>query len=185
MLIIFTVLKIIYILCIFSVLVLLFLWIWSLIRTKVPFFPTPKKVFPYINKALNLKEEDVVYDLGCGDGRVLFYLSKLNRKVKCIGVENGPFPILLARINRVLKNKNVSILNKNIFKHNYSDATHIYMYMYPRIMDDILTKFDRELKKGTKVISVFQFTVKRPIAVIDLKRESKFQLVRKFYVYEF
>ena len=52
-------------------------------------------------------------------------------------------------------------------------------------MDDLLPKFDRELKKGTRLVSLsFQFTNKRPSLEIDLNR-NKYKLGRKLYVYDF
>ena len=52
-------------------------------------------------------------------------------------------------------------------------------------MDDLLPKLDRELRSGTRLVSVtFKFTTKQPIAEYDLNR-SKYKLARKIYVYEF
>jgi len=61
----------------------------------------------------------------------------------------------------------------------------IFTYLNPNIMDDLLTKFDKELKPGTRLVSLsFKFTGKQPINEIDLKR-SKYKLGRKIYVYQF
>ncbi len=140
---------------------------------------------------LDLKDDSVFYDLGCGDGRVLFYLAKKVPKAKYKGVENGPFPLVFSYINKWVNRKKaggnrVEIIKKDFFEQDLSDATHVFAYLYPNIMDDLLPKFDKELPKGTKVVSTsFQFTLKRPIAEIDLERNGYFDLARKLYIYEF
>lgn len=173
----------------FFVLCLLILWMWSNITAKVPFVGIPNNVLPEIEKALVLKDDSVVYDLGCGDARVLFHLAKNNPKLKYIGIENSLFPFVIARVlsfwNKKINNINVEIIKKDFFDVDLSNATHIFTYLYPNIMDDLLPKFDKELKIGTRLISAsFHFTGKREIALIDLKR-GKYQLGKLLYVYEF
>jgi SAM-dependent methyltransferase len=177
------------VLILFIVLILLFIWVISGIKAKVPFIPIPNSILPDIYKALELKEEGTLYDLGCGDARVLFYASKLNPKVQYIGIENSLFPTLLARIARWCHKKrtgiDVRILNEDFFTHDLSNATHIFTYLYPNVMDDMLSKLDKELKPGTRLVSIsFRFTQKQPIAEFDLGRR-KYQLAQKIYVYEF
>lgn len=173
----------------FGVLILLFIWMWSIIKAKVPFIGVPNEIMKQIEESLGLDDNSVLYDLGCGDGRVLFSLAKNHKKTKYIGIENSPFPYLLAS-NRLMwhKQKNqsdISIIKKDFFDVDLSNATHIFTYLYPNVMDDLLPKLDRELKRGTKLISVsFNFTSKREIALIDLKR-NKYQLAQKIYIYEF
>jgi len=69
-----------------SVLILLLIWMWSVAKAKVPFVSVPLSTLKDIEKALDLKEGSIVYDLGCGDGRVLFYLYKNNPKLKYISI---------------------------------------------------------------------------------------------------
>lgn len=172
-----------------STLFLMFFWMWSSIRSKVPFVTVPVKTLSEIEKALNLNENSVVYDLGSGDGRVLFYLYKNNPKVKYIGIENNKFALLLARISnwwhKKMNKSDIKIIDDDFFNVDLSSATHIFTYLYPNIMDDLVSKLSNELKPGTKLISMsFHFTSKREKEVIDLKR-GKYQLARKIYVYEF
>lgn len=162
---------------------------WTGFHAKVPFVPVSSSVLPDIYKALEIKEGSVVYDLGCGEGRVLFYCSRLVPKATYIGIENSPFPLLLARFrgwwHTKMTGTKIEIINKDFFQQDLSNATHIFTYLYPNVMDDLLPKFDRELKPGTRLVSVsFKFTQKQPTLLIDLKR-SKYKLARHIYVYEF
>ena len=162
---------------------------WSNITAKVPFVSVPNKTLKDIEKALNLNENSVVYDLGCGDGRVLFYLYKNNPKAKYIGIENSAFPYLLACVrnwwHKKVNKSDIVIMKKDFFDVDISDATHVFTYLYPNVMDDLLAKFDKELKRGTRLVSAsFHFTTKREVEVLDLKR-GKWELAREIYVYEF
>lgn len=183
------ILELFLVLVLFAAFVLLVIWMVSGYRSKVPFVPVPNSILKDIYKALDVKEGSVVYDLGCGEGRVLFYISRLIPNAKYIGIENSTFPLILARLRAWWHQKTtkteIQIINQDFFQHNLSDATHVFTYLYPNVMDDLLPKFDKELKKGTKLVSVtFKFTTKQPVREIDLGR-SKYKLARKIYIYEF
>lgn len=172
------------------ILLLMLLWMYSAIRTKVPFISVPLSILPEIEKALDLKSESIVYDLGCGDARVLFYLARKYPNAKFIGIENGLFPYLIAHTTCIWNKKhhkvnNVQIIHKSFFDHNLSNATHIFVYLYPQIMDDILSKLEEELNPGTRLVSAtFKFLLKKPLVEIDLLRKKR-QLARELIVYEF
>lgn len=171
------------------VLILMFLWMANLMREGFSFIPVSKPILIEIEKVIGINDNSVVYDLGCGDGRVLFYLSKLHPKAKFVGVERGTFPLFLAKVDAVFnKNKKgnqVKIINADFFKADLSNATHIFTYLRPDVMDNLLPKLDQELKKGTKLISVyFQFTLKRPIAEASFGKNPNNNR-RRLYIYEF
>jgi cyclopropane fatty-acyl-phospholipid synthase-like methyltransferase len=172
-----------------GVLVLLTIWMWEGFKSKVPFIPVSTNVLKDIENMLSLKEDSVLYDLGCGDGKVLFHMAKSQPNAKYIGIENNLFAVILARAKAWWFKKdrkvNIEILNEDFFKHDISNATHIFLYLYPQVMDELLSKFESELKPGTKLVSAsFRFTLKQPEAEIDLNR-SKYKLARKLYVYQF
>lgn len=177
------------VLVLFVAFILLVIWMVSGYRSKVPFVPVPNSILNDIYKALDVKKDSVVYDLGCGEGRVLFYISKLIPTAKYVGIENSQFPLILARTrawwHRKINKTKIEIVNQDFFSHDLSDATHIFTYLYPNVMDDLLPKLEKEVKNGTKLVSVtFKFTTKQPIKEIDLGRK-KYQLARTIYVYEF
>jgi 16S rRNA A1518/A1519 N6-dimethyltransferase RsmA/KsgA/DIM1 with predicted DNA glycosylase/AP lyase activity len=164
---------------------------WSIgnFKNRVPFVTSSSAILKDIGRAMEIKDDSIVYDLGCGDGRILFYLSILNSKSKYIGIENGSFPFLLSKIgsylNKKKTNNNVQVIRKDFFKHDLSNATNIFTYLYPNVMDDLLLKFDKELKPGTRLVSLsFKFTNKSPLFEVDLDR-SKYRLGRKLFVYQF
>lgn len=172
------------------VLFVMFVWMYSGITSKVPFISVPLAILPDIEKALELKEGSVVYDLGCGDARVLRYLAKRNPKVKFIGIENGVFPYHLAKViswgNKVLgQPDNIEIIRQDFFTYDLSDASHVFVYLYPNIMDDMLGKLTDELQSGARLVSAsFKFTQKPISKEIDLHR-GKWKIARHLIVYEF
>jgi hypothetical protein len=168
-----------------AVFLALCIWTWTGITSKVPFIIVPSSVLPDIEKALELKDDSVLYDIGCGDARVLSFLSKRYKKIKLNGIENRLFPLCLMHILSVRKKSNIKIINKDFFKQDLGDATHVFMYLYPNIMDDLLGKLEKELPSGTRLVSLsFKFTQKKPLYEIDLERSS-WNTAKKIYVYEF
>lgn len=159
------------------------------LKNKVPFIPAPKAVLEEIAKALVLKDGSVFYDLGCGDGQILFYLSRRNPRIRCVGFENNIYPILLVKLRLFFSSeeekKGITIMNGNFFKQDLKDATHVFVYLSSDLMDRLLPKFEKELTLGTRLVSLsFPFENKKPIQIIDLKRK-KHQLGRELYVYQF
>lgn len=183
------VLEIVLLITFFTVIILFIFWSIGNFKNKVPFVTSPSSVSKDIAKALEVNDQSIVYDLGSGDGRILFYLAKTNPRAKYVGVENSIFPILLSKINLLFNKKkignSVEIINKDFFKQDLSNATHIFTYLYPNVMDELLPKFEKELKPGAKLVSLsFSFASKRPINEIDLGR-GKYKLGRKLFVYQF
>ncbi len=166
------------------------MWAMSFIKTDTPFIRTPRSVLPYVLKALELKDDSVVYDLGSGDARLLYFLKKNKPQARFVGLEKFSFPYVLSvarkYINKINGIDGVKIIKKDFYDYNFSDATHLVMYLYPNVMDDILKKFDEEIKEGTILVSVaFKFTNKQPVAEIDMEREGDYTNARKLYIYRF
>jgi len=154
--------------------------------SRVPFVPVRKRILKEVVAVLELRDDSMLYDLGCGDGRVLFSASKLHPKVSCVGVEIAPFPYLSAKIWSILcRAKNVSIHRADMFETDISSATHVFLYLFPAVMDSLLPKFEKELAKGTRVVSCdFQFKYKEPTKVVNLTSVSSGPN-RTLFVYEF
>ena len=116
-----------------------------------PFVPTP---LPRVRKMLELakiKPGEKVYDLGCGDGR-LVHLAAKEHNAKAIGFELSPPIWLWAKITQPFWRSKAKIRFRNFYKQDISDANVIVCYLMP----NTLRKFQKEtnkLKKGTRIIS--------------------------------
>ena len=180
-------LLIIYLLASLVILVFFLSTIQTMFFTKVPFIHVPNEVMSDIIKALDLKDNSVVYDLGCGDARVLVESAKSNSKAKFVGIELVWLALALAKIKilKAGKSEQVKIYSKNFFETDLSEATHVFLYLFPKIMDKLLPKLEKELKPGSRIVSVsFRFTSKEPKEIINLNRREN-QLAREIFVYEF
>lgn len=152
----------------------------------IPFVPVRKKILNEIISALELNEQSILYDLGCGDGRILFAATEINPHISCVGIEIAPFPFLLAKVKKVFSfSRNVRILYGNFFKTNLSSASHVFLYLFPEALEKLLPKLETELKSGSRVISCdFKFSKREPNKIIEIK-STKWQKNKKLYVYVF
>ncbi len=165
--------------------VMLILWLWSLSVTKAPFVPIPNEVLPKIIEALKLTPSSVFVDLGCGDGRVLMAATKQFPNIRCIGIDKALFAIMSARFVARRMYPNISFIRSNFFKTSFRDATHVFTYLFPRLMNDLLPHLEKELRPGTRLVSCdFTFNNKKPVEVIELDRPQH-ALGKTLYVYEF
>lgn len=99
-----------------------------------------------------MKPGQIVYDLGCGDGR--FLVSAYRRYgVRAIGYEINPLAYLLAKMRVWLTHSKVDIYYKDFWKVNLGDADIVFCYLFPDVMDRLREKLTQELKLGTQIIS--------------------------------
>jgi precorrin-6B methylase 2 len=152
----------------------------------IPFVPVRNKILGEIISALELKNQSILYDLGCGDGRILFAATKANPHISCIGIEIAPFPFFLAKIKQIIYfPNNVRILYGDFFKLDISSASHIFLYLFPEALDKLLPKFEKELKTGSKIVSCdFEFSNRKPDKILEIQ-STKWQKNKKLYVYNF
>jgi hypothetical protein len=119
-----------------------------------PYVPTSKKQLEKIFKNISPKKEDVFVELGSGDGRLVRYAVK-KYDLQGIGIEINPLLIwwsrFLARRDRT--SKNVQFLRKNIFNFSLARADYLYIFLMPELIQKLLPKFKKELKKGTIIVS--------------------------------
>jgi cyclopropane fatty-acyl-phospholipid synthase-like methyltransferase len=100
-----------------------------------------------------IKPGDLVYDLGCGDGRILIAAAK-KYGVKGVGIEIDPKVVQLAREN--IKNNMVenlvTVKEGDIFESDFSDATVVALYLLPELNEKLMPKL-KQLKPGSRIVS--------------------------------
>lgn len=125
--------------------------IYSLISGSL-YIPTNKKIIKEILKEANLKKGKVFVELGSGDGRVV-RAAVDKYQVKGIGVDINPLLIYYSKfLARKLKSK-ILFIRKNIFDVDLRKADYLYLFLMPKLIEDLTPKMERELKKGAIVIS--------------------------------
>ena len=119
----------------------------------VIYVPTRQAVVDAMLKVANVKAGDVVYDLGCGDGRIVVSAAKLG--ARGIGIDIDPERVAEATQN-VQRNgvgERVKILNQDLFTTNFSDASVVMLYLLPTLNLRLRPTLWKTLKPGTRVVS--------------------------------
>jgi SAM-dependent methyltransferase len=139
--------------CLFGIaaLVMTAISLVSMIITGSPFIATPKNLTRKILSLANIRPGDIVYDLGCGDGRFLIEANK-SYGAKAIGIEISPIVCWLAKINVWLKRADVHIHRANFQKFDFFDADVIFCYLVPDQLA-ILANRLRKIQKECRIIS--------------------------------
>ncbi len=121
--------------------------------TDVPYLPS-NNGFKRGIKYLDIKDGDNVLDIGSGDGKVLFYLSKKYPKAHFVGVETNRVLVLSSQfVAWLLRRKNLTFICEDIHNYNISKFNKIYLYLIPTFIDEIFLEKENELQSGCVVIS--------------------------------
>jgi SAM-dependent methyltransferase len=102
-------------------------------------------------KAVPMKADQTLVDLGCGDGRVLREAKK-RYGVRTIGYEINPLAYLKARLCSFGPNK-IKIKRENFWEADLSGADVVFCYLYPDVMKKLAAKLAAGLKPGVVVVS--------------------------------
>ena len=119
--------------------------------TRVPFVPTAASDVRSIVERVPLSPNDIIYDLGSGNGKVAFMMEQLTG-AKTVGFEATLWAHWYARLKKLLIRSGAKFILGNFFKHDWSEATVIYCYLYPSLMTQVGEKILTECRQGTKVI---------------------------------
>lgn len=119
----------------------------------ISFIPTPFEHIDTFFKLAPISHTDVVYDLGSGDGRLLFAALEKGAG-KIVGVELDPELAREARKTigeKGLEDKAI-FLEADVMDVNLSDATVVLCYLFPSASEALKPKFELELRPGTRVV---------------------------------
>lgn len=137
-----------------------------------PYVPSNQKETEELLKLAGLKPKQLMIELGSGDGRVLRTAVK-HYQVYGVGIDVNPVLNWWASFLAKRQNlSNITFISKNIFDYDLSKANVIYLFLMPELIDKLETKFNREIKPKTIVIS-HGFEVKFWKKYLTKKRDHK------------
>ncbi len=124
------------------------------VEPEVPFVPTPLIVVEQMLKMVQVGKDDVLYDLGCGDGRIVITAAK---KFGCrgIGIDIDPERIRDSRKNAITEGvqDRVQFKQLDLFQTDFSEATVVTLYLLTKVNLRLRPILLRQLKPGTRVVS--------------------------------
>jgi len=120
----------------------------------VPFVPTKQKIVDIMLKTAKVNKNDILYDLGCGDGRIVITAAK-KFGARGVGIDINPERISESRENAAKEGveDKVQFIEQDLFEANIREATVVSLYLLPSVNLKLRPKLFRELKPGTRMVS--------------------------------
>jgi SAM-dependent methyltransferase len=120
----------------------------------VPYVPSPYEVVAEMLRIAEVGKKDILYDLGCGDGRIVIMAAQ-QFGTRGIGVDINPERIEESKQNAAQAGveKLVQFLEKDLFQADIHRATVVSLYLLPSVNLRLRPKLLRELRPGTRIVS--------------------------------
>lgn len=120
----------------------------------VPFVPSDDRVIDTMLKLAGAGHKDVLYDLGCGDGRIVIFAAKKYR-TRGIGVELDPLRVAdaMEQAGKAGVEYLVDFVEEDIFDADFSQASILTLYLMDTINVQLRPRILKELRPGTRVVS--------------------------------
>lgn len=123
------------------------------VTVDITYVPTPQKIVDKMLEVAKVKKDDVVYDLGCGDGRIVVSAAK---KFGARGFGFDIDPKRVAEANENVKGADVgslvSIKKENVFAVDLSQATVVTLYLLPELNVRLMPQLEK-MKPGSRIVS--------------------------------
>ena len=134
--------------------ILPWLALWTQVSIQAPYVQTPPEVVSAMLKLAGVRKDDLVYDLGCGDGRIVIAAAR-DFGARAVGVDINPARIREAQQNarRAGVRDRIEFRQQDLFDTDISRATVVTLYLLPEVNLALRPKLLRELKPGTRIVS--------------------------------
>ncbi|HUQ90871.1 MAG TPA: methyltransferase domain-containing protein [Bryobacteraceae bacterium] len=151
-------------------------------KSLAPYVPSPQAIVDRMLEAAQLKQGETIFDLGCGDGRILITAAQKFR-AKGVGVELSP---KLARLARGMIRQNglqntVSVIEGNLLEADLSTADVVTLYLLTESNSKLRPNLEKYLKPGARVVSHdFEIRGWKPVRVEEVQAHRR---MHRIYVY--
>jgi cyclopropane fatty-acyl-phospholipid synthase-like methyltransferase len=140
-----------------------------------PYVPSPQPVVERMLELADLKPYETVYDLGCGDGRILITAAR-EFQAKAVGVELSDKLVKQAQdqVNKMGLANRVTIIEGDLMKVDLRPADVVTVYLLTSANDQLKPAFERWLRRGARVVSHdFQIRGWRPERVEKVEATNR------------
>jgi len=123
-------------------------------KPDVFYLPTPQPVVDAMLRLAKVTAGDVVYDLGCGDGRIPITAAQ-KYGARGVGIDIDPERIKEANENAKAAGvtERVRFLNQDLFESDFTDATVVTLYLLPALNEKLAPRLKAQLKPGARIVS--------------------------------
>lgn len=123
-------------------------------RPDIGFIPTPDDAIDAMLRLANLTPVDHIYDLGCGDGRLLIQAAK-DYGVTGVGIDIDDILLETARSNaeRARVSNSIAFLRGNLFESNVENADVVLLYLLPHLNLRLRPRLLQQLRPGARIVS--------------------------------
>lgn len=123
-------------------------------KLDVPYVPTREAVVQAMLEMGQVRENDLLYDLGSGDGRIVITAAK-ERGARGVGIDLDPQRVQEAKANakQAGVEDKVEFIEGDLFAVDFSKATVVTMYLLPMVNLKLRPRILSELPPGTRVVS--------------------------------
>ncbi len=153
----------------------------------VPYVPTTEQAVQAMLKLADVKKSDTVYDLGCGDGRIVIAAAS-NYGAHGVGIDINPVRINEAKENakKAGVEKLVRFEEQDLFQADIHEATVVTLFLLQSVNLKLRPKLLQDLKPGTRIISntfdMGDWKPEKEFTLGDAEDEDTY-LSRKFYLW--
>ena len=150
----------------------------------VPYVPTPEPVAREMLRIANAGPNDIVYDLGCGDGRILVIAAREFGVKKAVGIEIREDKVkeAIENIRRAGVEDRATVIHGDMFEIDISEATIVTLFLLTSVNERLKPKLERELKPGARVVShEFRIPGWVPKIVVDVRDRN--YITHTIYLY--
>jgi len=136
----------------------------------VPYIPTTEIAVQAMLDLAGVKHSDIVYDLGCGDGRIVIAAAK-RYGARGVGIDIDPMLVREAKKNarQAGVQRRVEFREQDLFLANFRDATVVTLFLLPAINKRLLPQLEA-LKPGKRIVSnTFEIGDWKPVREIVVK----------------
>src|SRR5574341_1470159 len=141
----------------FSILLFVLILLWILVPAfyGLPSIATKPDRIRKALKLANLQPDEILYDLGAGDGRVLLIAAR-EFGAQGVGIEVGPIQCALIWLRAVASGfgNKIQVRWANFYKADLSDADVVFVYATSKEVMKLAPHLEKQLKKGARVVSI-------------------------------